>query len=142
MARFDVSGLEELMDGFEKLANIPEETIGQMLKAQAKVVIAHQKRKLASLPMKNRTGQLEDSIGEGELKRDRDGLLCLHVFPQGIRRGKKTRNAEVGYIEEYGAPQRGIAPTQWMRLANEEAEEETTKAAQEVLEAWQDETGI
>lgn len=142
MARFDVSGLEELMDGIEQLANIPEETIGRMLKAQAKVVIAHQKRKLASLPMKDSTGQLEASIGEGELKRDRDGRLCLHVFPQGTRRGKKTRNAEVGYIEEYGAPQRGIAPTQWMRLANEEEEEETTEAARTEFEKWQDGTGV
>lgn len=142
MARLDVSGLEELMDGFEKLANIPEETIGRMLKAQAKVVIAHQKRKLTSLPMKDSTGQLEASIGEGELKRDREGQLCLHVFPQGIRRGKKTRNAEVGYIEEYGAPQRGIAPTQWMRLANEESEEETTEAGRAEFEKWQDEAGI
>lgn len=138
MARFDVSGLEELMEGLEKLADIPEPVLEKMLKAEAEVVKTHQKRKLAGIRMKEPTGQTVESIGVGEMKRDREGRPCLHLYPQGKRRERDTRNAEVGYIIEYGAPQRGIPPRQWMRTANAEAEEEAAKAAEEELRDWQE----
>lgn len=141
MARFDVEGLEELMEGLERLADIPDGTIEKMLRAQAKVVKAHQKRKLAGIRMKEPTGQTVEAIGVGDMKRDGEGRPCLHLYPQGKRRERDTRNAEVGYIIEYGAPQRGIAPRQWMRTANAEAEEEAAKAAEEELRNWQDSTG-
>ena len=138
MADFVTTGVDDLMREIEMLAGIPDEVMEEMLRAEAGVVEAHQRRRLAELRMKEPTGQTVEAIGTGAVKRDREGRPCVYVYPRGKRRERDTRNAEVGFILEYGAPRRGIAPRQWMRLANAKAEREAAKAAEGIFKSWQE----
>lgn len=145
MADFDVDGLDDLMLNLEAMADIPEEVLGEMLVAKGEVIKAAQERELQSLDFdkKTSTGQLAGSIKiTRKITRDARGVPGIRVYPADVRRGTKTRNAEVGFIVEYGAPKRGIAPRQWMRVANEKAAEEATRAAAKPYNDWLDSKGL
>lgn len=133
----ELSGFDELGLTLEEIADLPDDVLLEMLEAEGEVVRAAQEKRLRGLSFKDSTGQLEASIGiTHKLKRDRAGIKGISVYPMGMRRGKKTRNAEVGFILEHGAPRRGIPPNQWMRVANEESATEAVAAAEEVYEAY------
>lgn len=143
MADFVSTGVEDLMREIEMMAEVPDEVFEEMLKAEAEVIKAAQVKELKSLKFKDPTGQLERSIASGDrMKVDRYGRPTLHVYPSGTRQRGDTRNAEVGFITEYGAPQRGIPPKPWMRIANEKAGPDAIAAAQAVYERWLKEKGL
>jgi len=142
MPDFVTSGVDDLMREIEMMAEVPDEVLEDMLMAEAEVIKAAQVRQLQQMNFKESTGQLEKSISSGaKMKRDRYGRPSLRVYPGGTRQGKDTTNAEVGFVTEYGAPQRGISPRPWMRVANELAEEDAAKAAQAVYDDWLDGKG-
>lgn len=142
MPDFVYTGVDDIMREIEMMAEVPDEVLEDMLKAEAEVIKSAQVRQLQQLDFKESTGQLERSISSGaRMKRDRYGRPSLHVYPGGTRQGKDTTNAEVGFVTEYGAPQRGISPRPWMRVANELSEEEATSAAQAVYDEWLDGKG-
>lgn len=132
MAEWNEEGLDELMASLERVADIPEEVLHEMLHAQADVVEAGQKDALKRMERKYGTGKLEDSIGSGKVKRDKSGIPCVYVYPRGKREKGKTSNGEVGFLLEYGAPGRGIGPRSWMRTANLRSEETAREKAEEV----------
>lgn len=124
------TGLDDLIGSFDKLMDIPDEVQEAMLNAEADVVAAAQKAKLEELGL-HKTGQLKKSISR-KGKIEKKGMRrYLDVYPQGIREDG-TRNAEVGFILEYGAPKRGIPASGWMKNANEECSEEAVEAAADV----------
>lgn len=143
MAEFTEYGLDQLRLSLEEIADIPEGVLLEMLSAQGEVVKQGQERRLAGMKWKDEsTGQLARSIQvSGKLKRGA-GAPALYVYPQGVRRDGKTRNAEVGFLQEYGAPRRGVEGRQWMRLANEESAEEAVRAAAEVYSRWLEGEGL
>ncbi len=51
---------------------------------------------------------------------------------------KDVSNNDVGFVQEFGAPRKGIVPKQWMRAANEECVDEAVAAAAKVYGAWLD----
>lgn len=130
MASLSVDGLSELILDLEELANLPESVQFEMLEAGAKPVVQTQKR----YAPKN-TGTLAQSIVAKNPIKTKSGCK-LDIIPQGIhhtlkggkskyrKRGKSganVRNAEVGFIHEFGAKGRNIHPSNWMRNANEMA---------------------
>lgn len=140
MASFNTMGFEGLELSLEQLADLPEAVLLDMLAAEGEAVKQAQSSELASFA---RTHQLEQSIAVSrKLTRDRMGTPGISVYPQGTRRGGRTRNAEVGFIQEYGAPRRGIVPAQWMRKANARAEDAASKAARRVYDSWLDGLGL
>lgn len=140
MASFNATGIDGLRLSLEELADLPEAVLLDMLEAEGEVVKRAQSGQLAAFA---RTHQLEQSISvSGKLKRNRTGTPGISVYPQGVRRDGRTRNAEVGFIQEYGAPRRGIKPAQWMRKANAKAEEEAVRAAEKVYQDWLDGLGL
>ena len=80
-------------------------------------------------------GQLRDSIKVSAKVRRTSSARSVEIYPQG-KRTDGTRNAEVGFIHEYGAPGRGIPAKQWMRKANERAEDAACTAAEEVYDDY------
>ena len=142
MANMDVNGLDDLRLSLEEIADLPDTVLLGMLQAEGKIVAAAQRKQIRAKGIVA-TGQLEASITEGKtLRLGRDGSKGLSVYPAGVRKGGRTRNAEVGFIHEYGAPKRGISPKSWMRTANAEAEEPAAKAAAERYDAWLTEKGL
>ena len=141
MSRLEVEGLDGLIDDFEALAALPEEIIADMLNAEADVVEEAQKAEIKLLGLVD-TGQLVESIRRtGKVVAVR-GEKTLHVYPQGVRLDGK-RNAEIGFIHEYGAPhnkaanwKKGIRPSKWMKNANEKCGTEAVERAAEVYDTY------
>lgn len=149
MASFNNYGLDDLILGFERLAEMPEDVIDEMLDVQAQIIIKEQKQ---SAP--RNTGTLADSISDNKTVKSYDGAYKI-IYPKGkhhttgnskYRKSKKgTRtvtNAEVGFIHEYGAMGRGIPASGWMRKANEKAEGQALKAGQSVLDNYTKNNGF
>lgn len=133
MAQISIEGLEELMNDLEAVAELPDGVVYEMLNEQAEVVKRAQVDKINELNLVD-SGQLRDSI-EKTAVRSSGATRYLEVYPQGIRKNG-VRNAEVGYIHEYGAPGRHISAKNWMHSANEGCAEETTEAARKVYDNY------
>lgn len=145
MSRVEIEGLEELLSDLQSIVDLPNAVAEEMLGEKAKVVKAAHKRVIREKGL-YRSGQLAASI-EADPKIKTSGLeRYMEVYPKGTRAGQRTRyrsrngrevtNAEVGFINEYGAPGRGIPASGWMKEANEACEDEANEAAVEVYDRW------
>lgn len=162
MAKFNVIGLGELQLSLEEVADMPEEIKDKMLEAGAAVGVKALKQSISSLGIVD-TEQLYNSIKPTKPKTDKDGNRVLYVYPQGTRKkisagirlrrvtisggrrtssSKKTRNADVGFVLEFGAPKRGIRARHWMRSAIESFADEATQKQRAVYDEWLNSKGL
>lgn len=140
MADISVSGLDELMDDLAALAELPDSVVEEMLNAEADVVVPAQRSEIESRwkgPYS--TGISASSIKKGKVKKTPDGG-DISIYPQGARRrnGKSVRNAEIAFINEYGAPGRGIAARPAISTATAKSEEQAVEAGEKVYHAYLD----
>lgn len=141
MAEFRAVGLDELALSLQEIAEIPEDIQDEMLRAQGNIV-AQAQRESAQRYGIQRTGTLIRSIKPGKVKLDKHGSRVLYVTPVGsrVRGGKKTTNAEIAFLNEYGT--RKQRARQFMRDANERSAEAATQAAADIYYRWQDSRGL
>lgn len=141
MAEFKAVGLDELALSLQEIAEIPEDIQDEMLRAQGDIV-AQAQRESAQRYGIQRTGTLIRSIKPGKVKLDKHGSRVLYVTPVGsrVRGGKKTTNAEIAFLNEYGT--RGQRARPFMRDANERSAEAATQAAADIYYRWQDSRGL
>lgn len=141
MAEFRAVGLDELALSLQEIAEIPEDVQDEMLRAQGNIV-AQAQRESAQRYGIQRTGTLIRSIKPGKVKLDKHGSRVLHVTPVGsrVRGGKKTTNAEIAFLNEYGT--RGQRARPFMRDANERSAEAATQAAADIYYRWQESRGL
>lgn len=141
MAEFRAVGLDELALSLQEIAEIPEDIQDEMLRAQGDIV-ARAQRESAQRYGIQRTGTLIRSIKAGKVKFDKHGNRVLYVTPVGsrVRGGKKTTNAEIAFLNEYGTRRQKARP--FMRDANERSAEAATQAAADIYYRWQDSRGL
>lgn len=141
MAEFKAVGLDELALSLQEIAEIPEDIQDEMLRTQGNIV-AQAQRESAQRYGIQRTGILIRSIKPGKVKLDKHGGRVLYVTPVGsrVRGGKKTTNAEIAFLNEYGT--RGQRARPFMRDANERSAEAATQAAADIYYRWQDSRGL
>lgn len=141
MAEFKAVGLDELALSLQEIAEIPEDIQDEMLRAQGNIV-AQAQRESAQRYGIQRTGTLIRSIKPGKIKLDKHGSRVLYVTPVGsrVRGGKKTTNAEIAFLNEYGTRKQRARP--FMRDANERSAEAATQAAADIYYRWQDSRGL
>lgn len=141
MAEFKAIGLDELMLSLQEIAEIPEDVQDEMLNAQGDVVAREQQESARRYGIQ-RTGLTIRSIRKGKVKLDKHGNRVLYVTPVGsrIRGKKKTSNAEIAFLNEYGTKKQKARP--FMRDANERSAEAATKAAAEIYHRWQESRGL
>lgn len=140
MGGISVSGLDGLMDDLAELARLPDGVVDDILNAEADVIadaqqseIQRQWRGPYSLGISAR------AIKKGKVKKNRDGR-SLSIYPQGTRKrgGKSTRNAEIAFINEYGAPGRGIAARPAIGTATAKNEQAAVEAGERAYHAYLD----
>lgn len=131
MANLSTSGLEELLDDLEAIAEIPDETLLEMLTAEAEIIAEAQTAEAKAMGVYD-TGKTAQSITyDKKLKETSDGK-CIYVYPKGSRSdGNKRRVAEVAFINEFG--KEGQAARPFIRTANEKKGAEAVEAAALVL---------
>lgn len=135
--KLETDGLDQLIADMEKVMELPDRVQEDMLNAEADVVVRAQRDELTSQNLVN-TGQLRESIARNnKVKTDGKGGIgkYLDIYPQGTR-NDGVRNAEVGFILEYGAPGRKLKAYHWMKSANEKSTEKAVEAAAGVYDEF------
>ena len=162
MAKFNAQGIEGLELSMKEFEEIPDDVVEEMLKAGGAVVAAAQRKKIRSLGLV-KTGKLLESIQAVSKAGGAKNGWRRHVlvYPAGKHGSRKRRtvtkayknsksgrtytyggdvktvtSGEVGFIQEFGAPRKGIKAKQWMRLANEESADAMVQAEFEVYDRY------
>lgn len=140
MANMEVNGLDGLLDDLEALAGLPDSVGADVLNAEADVIVSAQREEIGrrwSGPYSQ--GISAQAVKKGPVKQKGVGK-AIHIYPQGTRKrgGKSVRNAEIAFINEYGAPGRGIAARPAIAAANAKAEEAAVEAGAKVFDAYLD----
>ena len=140
MAKMTVSGIDELMLSMKQVAELPDDVANDMLQAGGKIVRDAQTRKVKS-SLGVRTGALAKAVTvTPKVKTRKNGERYVTVYPKGTHHvnpdGSKVTNNEVFFINEYGAPKKGITAKGMARAANEESADEATAAQAEVYDKW------
>lgn len=145
MATFEAAGLDGLALSMEQFAAIPDQVVKEMLDAGAAVVVRYHRTEISAQGLV-KSGKLLGSIKahpkSGSAKNDwkRYVLICP-AGQHGTYRARSTgakvvTNSEVGFIQAYGAPRKGIRATDWMNKANAKAAPEVEKAELAVYDRW------
>lgn len=136
MAKFTVTGLDDVMEAMLRQEAIVEEAVPEMLKAGGEVL----KRAFQTETKKfNKTGRatgvLTASIKVSAVK-ERDGGKFVEVAPTGKDR-HGVRNAEKGFVLNYGRSNMPARP--WFTRANIAAADDTIAEMRRVWEEKQNE---
>lgn len=136
MAKLSVNGLDELMLSLQEVADLPDDIAAAMLDAEAEVVEEFQMGSAATmLRGPYSTGQTASAIGRTKMKRGKDGVREVHVYPQGTN-DKGERNATVAFVNEYGVPRRGIPARPFIATANAAAADPAVRAAEQIYDEF------
>lgn len=140
MANIEVTGLDGLLDDLASLAGLPDSVGEDVLNAEADVIVSAQREEIGRRwrgPYSE--GISAQAVKKGPVKRKGSGQ-SISIYPQGTRkrRGKSVRNAEIAFINEYGAPGRGIVARPAIAAANAKAEQPALDAGERVFNAYLD----
>lgn len=143
MASFEITGIEELSDLFEKMPQAVEKAIPEALEAGAKILVEAQREEARALGIDD-TGGFINSIKPTKIKKD-GSETYIEVYPQGKakhgndRKGVRTnvRYATIGFAEEYGTTKKQARP--YMSVAAAKAGD---KIAEKQEEIFRRETGL
>lgn len=152
MAKFVVDGIGDVCLSFQAIARIPDSTKSEMLNAGANVIVVAQQ---AAAPHKD--GTLAGSIQKQKPMLNYEGGY-IEIVPMGIhhknksgrsryrnrgtRGGGSTRNAEVAFIHEFGAPGRNIPGRQWMLKTNDAHADKAVDAELSIYDQWLAKSGL
>lgn len=134
MANLSTSGLEELLDDLEAIAEIPDETLLEMLTAEAEIIAEAQTAEAKAMGVYD-TGKTAQSITYDKKLKETSGGKCIYVYPQGSRSdGNKRRVAEVAFVNEFGTGEQPARP--FIKTANEKKGAEAVDAAALILDKF------
>ncbi|MBO6269462.1 MAG: hypothetical protein IJV30_02150 [Oscillospiraceae bacterium] len=139
MATFTCNDIDGFVLSMKEFAELPDDTIGDILEAGAEVVRKAHVEAISHFGQ--HTGRLLGSPKIKMCKRGRSRYAL--IYPDGThhtyhaRKGgtATARNADVGFVQEFG----GHGNTKhlgWMMNANEKSAEETTRAEADVYDRW------
>ena len=133
-----VEGFDRFTASLDKLAALPDATVGEMLTAGGEVIKDAHQAKLEQYGAVV-TGKLRDSIKVGKPNAKAG---TIEIRPTGTRRrgNTVTRNEEIGFITEYG--KKGEPARPWMREGNADAEDKAVDAATKVFDNYLDKIGL
>ena len=132
MAKFTVTGLDDVMEAMLRQEEIVEEAVPEMLKAGGEVLKRAFQTETKKLNKTGRgTGALTASIKVSAVK-ERDGGKFVEVAPTGKDR-HGVRNAEKGFVLNYGRSNMPARP--WFTRANTTA---TDEAIAEMRRIWEE----
>lgn len=134
MAMVSTSGLEELLEDLDSLAELPDEIVLDMLSAEADIVANAQKAKARAVGV-YATGKTAGSITFDKKLKVSGSSKAVYVYPKGSRNdGNKRRAAEVAFINEFG--KKGQPARPFINAANEETADAQEAAAMAVYDKY------
>ena len=131
MARFDMSGLDPIVDEMRRLGEESGAAAQAMIQTGAEAVKLAWQRAAEEKGLRD-TGDMIRSIGYPRNPKKIGDALAQDIYPQG-RDQKGVRNAEKAFILHYGTSTHEA--TYWVRLADAYSEETAVPAMAKV---WED----
>lgn len=129
MARFDMSGLDELIDDMRRMGEMSGEAAPAVLMAGAEAVKLSWQRAADEFDHRV-TGDMIESISYARSPRDVGEALIIDIYPQG-RDSRGIRNAEKAFILHYGSSK--LQGSHWVDVADRYSEETAVPAMED---AW------
>ena len=133
MAKFDTSGLQDLVNDLRKLGGEDADRAARAMTAAAAQEIADAWKESAEKHELRDTGAMIESIGFPDGVQNGGGVFMADVYPQG-KDASGTRNAEKAFILHYGSSR--LKPTYWVDEAVKAAEEPVQKRLQEIWDSF------
>lgn len=132
MAELSTSGLEELLSDMAAIAELPDETVLEMLTAEAEVIAPAQAAEARAMGVVDKGVTAGSITFDKKLKKTKDGK-AIYVYPKGTRSdGSRRRVAEVAFINEFGKEGQPARP--FINTANERKGDEAAQAAAQVYD--------
>lgn len=131
MARFDTSGVDDIIEEMKQYGQLVGETADEMLMAGAEAVkdgwrASAQKHQLVD------SGDMIDSIGYPRQPTTVGDIRQIDIYPQG-KDSRGVRNAEKAFILHYGSSR--VDATHWVDDADEMSAEPVQNAFTKI---WDD----
>ena len=137
MAKLKISGLDDLNAAFAKISNIPFEVTGEALKEMADIAASEIKSSGETYGVRDPESDVHilDKIKPSKPKQTNDGGRCNVNFSGTRKRnGKRVRNAEIAYVNEYG--KRGQPARPFIKKAIDNNTEKITTPAEKIIGDW------
>lgn len=138
-----LKGLDDMQAAFKAIGSIPLTVTKRAVSAMGAVAASSIKTEGEAMGVRDpESGEhILDHISVSKpIKRD-DGVKAFVTFTGTRQRGNtKTRNAEIAYINEYGAPRRGIPARPFISTGMARHEDEISAPADEIIGGWIEQT--
>lgn len=138
MDPFELEGFEEMQDAFRAIESIPWKITEEAVDAMG--AVAAEKVRETGLAMgvwdddPDAGDHILNHVDHSKPHQTEDGGKSFIVFKGSRRRGNTvTRNAHIAYVNEYGAPKRGIQARPFILQAMKAHEEEIVAAADAII---------
>lgn len=141
MAEVVLTGFDELQDAFRAIGAVPFSVTRRALEGMAE--LAEEKIRASGESMgirdeANDSGEhILDRISHSRPMQTEDGGKAFITFTGSRTRGNTTtRNAAIAYINEYGAPRRGIPARPFISTGMTKNDKEISAPAEEIIGGW------
>lgn len=142
MAKVVLKGFDELQDAFKNISSIPAKINRDAVRAMGAVAVAAVKAQGEAMGVRDENNEsgvhILDHIALSKPRKGRDGNTKAFVTFKGVRQRGNTRiwNAEIAYLNEYGAPRRGITARPFTLTAVERNADAIAAPGDEVIGGW------
>lgn len=132
MARFDTSGIDDIINEITRLGDAGKEVGDEMLLAGAEEVKQAWRQSAERHKLRD-TGDMINSIGYARKPKNIGDVRAIDIYPQGKDR-KGVRNAEKAFVHEYGTS--SIPAKHWVTEADEVAGPKVQAAMEKVYDKF------
>ena len=145
MADVVLTGFDELQDAFKAISAVPFSVTRRALDGMAEVAEEKIRATGESMGVRDPDPDVQehilDRISHSKPKQTEDGGKAFITFLGSRLRGNTvTRNAAIAYINEYGAPRRGISARPFISSGMTKNDKEISAPAEEIIGGWIEKT--
>ncbi len=145
MADVVLTGFDELQDAFKAISAVPFSVTRRALDGMAEVAEEKIRATGESMGVRDPDPDVQehilDKISHSKPKQTEDGGKAFITFLGSRLRGNTvTRNAAIAYINEYGAPRRGISARPFISTGMTKNDKEISAPAEEIIGGWIEKT--
>lgn len=132
MARFDTSGLDDIISQMETMGAQVSEVAEDMVQAACEEIKQAWRDEIEARGMVD-TGAMRDSVGYKRQPTKLPDVVYNEVYPQG-KDAKGVRNAEKAFILHYG--KHNMQATYWADAADKKADSRVEQRLTEIFEKF------
>lgn len=132
MARFDMSGLDPIIDEMREMGEESGAVAQEMILAMAEAVKQAWKRSAEEHGHRD-TGEMINAIGYPRGPQTIGDVLTIDIYPQG-KDHKGVRNAEKAFVLHYGTSK--LKASYWVDTADAYSEQTAIPAAEQIWDKF------